>query len=732
MKTNRTLLKIAGISYCLSGCLLLDFPIIGILVIIAGVFLYIESSQPSTHIYENRKLLYLIAILGIFNLFGSIIIFIITPSISKEEKKNKINAPPEVGISKDKKKIDLLLKLGVGMVFLSSFFLSTTSWQFVTNNIKVISLIILGIVFLLLSFITEKSLKLYKSSYLYWLLSMSLFTFSVVSILYFEILGSSITFFNSNKMLAYSIVCFITAILLTLTYLKYTKKSNLYLCYIAITISLYCLLTNLHFSLATNISLIALIVMLLNIVIHKKDTFYYFSKTISYILFILLVKYQSISMPELITSSIITLINLNYLTFLYKDDDEPILSVICSYILILGICHGIDFIMPLYNLIVALLLGLYTILIGSNYIKVKDSTKYFSYFIYSVLLIIISISAIFGTDINYLGSSIVVVLIFGLINIMIKFGLFNMVKWKNAYYTEVFILLLFVSAVLKSLASQFDFAYIFATSSIIFSIIHATVKDKLTHRIYGIFIPIILLIAIILCTRFMHIFAIIMIVPASLYYFVITYIKYKDNLLDKIKLIVSYVLLLSSITFPFAIHNILNLDIIIPVCLILFLSFFISFSLNDKLLKKATYLYITIPLSTIIRNYNYADIEAIIATNAIFLYLIVSIINLIIKNKQAKNILIISIVIILLLPLLSYTDVFISIYIGIVGLLMILLNINKDEYSKVFTAGIIITIINIIHSLKDIWLQLPAWLYLLVGGLLIIICSLLKEIRHKN
>ena len=57
----------------------------------------------------------------------------------------------------------------------------------------------------------------------------------------------------------------------------------------------------------------------------------------------------------------------------------------------------------------------------------------------------------------------------------------------------------------------------------------------------------------------------------------------------------------------------------------------------------------------------------------------------------------------------------------------------KDkELGTLFPTGIIITIANIIYQLNQLWGEIPFWLYLLIGGLSIIVFVTYKELRKNK
>ena len=56
----------------------------------------------------------------------------------------------------------------------------------------------------------------------------------------------------------------------------------------------------------------------------------------------------------------------------------------------------------------------------------------------------------------------------------------------------------------------------------------------------------------------------------------------------------------------------------------------------------------------------------------------------------------------------------------------------KNEFKAFFKGGIIITVVNIIYQLRNLWEQIPFWLYLLVGGLALIGFVTYKEMNNKK
>ena len=155
MEKNNNLLKIAGILNILEGtlfCINNSVTVVGLLIIALGVLLINIAKMPIEEQYENRVLMLILSIIQIpYNLLSAILLFIVWDSVVNYKKQiNGINAPPEEKeqINPEVKKIDLLLKLGVGMVFISGVIFATSSWDFISNGFKIIILLLFGALFL--------------------------------------------------------------------------------------------------------------------------------------------------------------------------------------------------------------------------------------------------------------------------------------------------------------------------------------------------------------------------------------------------------------------------------------------------------------------------------------------------------------------------------------------------------------------------------------------------------
>lgn len=142
-----------------------------------------------------------------------------------EVKKNPVNNTPETN------KINSLLKLGLFLILLSGILFATTSWNNISVTFKSFFLVFFGTVFLVLSYFTEKKLKLKTTSFVYSLLSISFYFFTWVYLCCFKVFGDILSFRGLGLNLTLSISCLIINILLLYIYSRFNYKSLLYVIY---------------------------------------------------------------------------------------------------------------------------------------------------------------------------------------------------------------------------------------------------------------------------------------------------------------------------------------------------------------------------------------------------------------------------------------------------------------------------------------------------------------------
>ena len=721
MEKAKKYLKISGIINCIIGLLLFTIPLYGIAMVGVGIFLYALSQESAKDIHDSKTILLVAAIVLIpFNFVTSILLFLTFSELKGIKVDiNGQNAPNE---DKEAKKIDILLKLGVGMVFLSGILFATTTWTIISDLTKAIALLVAGTLFLALSLFTEKKLKLKKSSYMYWMLSMAFYILTIVGLLYLGVYSSYLTYNGSGSDLAYCITFLSIAGFSYATYLKYTKRYFAFAAYAGIFAALYNVLTFLSFEPLLNICILSLIVLALNIVTSKENILHKFTNIVSYLLFVpIFVSFNDANEYITLLACIANIINVNYLMYQKEDFKVPVINIIITYILsFIGILNlGIDN----TGIILGAFLSIYTLMINFNVLTDNQSLKDVNYIFYGIASII---AFVIITDSSiYLALSYA--LVFLLINTITKFKIFNCPKCSSSNFFELVGLLSIVYSFFVIFKYEAYFNYLLIIANLLYCIVHSITKDEKAKNLYKVIIMACNIINILTNLVGTERFAGGLIVLSSLYMLIYSFIEEK-----KFDINFNYIVFLSSVFFPFVATNVLEFNqLSVAVIFILFMAL-INIVVKNENIKKISYIYTVLPLIVVINYFDQDYIIKEVCYSLLTLYATFLIIKLFIKNKSTINLVAIIGTVLALLPIIFVTDVTVGIYIGVVGILLIIIGYSVDEFSPIFKLGIIVTIINIIIQLLELWKQIPFWLYLLIVGLGIIGFVMYREIKKSK
>lgn len=138
---------IASLAFLTTGVTV--YPII--LTILSVIYITLGESQEN--LYEKKSLIILLAIITLFiNPISGIILLIGQDKIPKEIKNDN-----KKKLTKEEKKTITLLNLGVGLVGLSGIILTTTNWNIMSDIVKISIIILISLLFMGLSIISEKN-----------------------------------------------------------------------------------------------------------------------------------------------------------------------------------------------------------------------------------------------------------------------------------------------------------------------------------------------------------------------------------------------------------------------------------------------------------------------------------------------------------------------------------------------------------------------------------------------
>lgn len=738
MDSVRKNLKIAGTINIIFGIITLPIIIYSAFMIITGIILHSLSTKTENEIIDSRKKLIALAIICIpLNLVTSIILFASIDKIKLYEKvANGINAPPEgkkVIIKKkvidpEVKKIDILLKLGVGMVFVSGILFATTTWSFISDITKAIVLIMLGMLFLGLSRFSEKKLKLYNTTFMYWILSMSFFLLTIVGMLYFGIAGEYLTYGGEGHLLAKAITLFTIAGLSFSTYLKFSNKTFIYATYTGVLFTLTTVMAHLNVPNMLIILTISAIILLINILSTKETTLFKFSNCVSYVMIIFIFK-QMFTENRLIIfiTCLFNIINLSYLTMFNKDNEKSIISLIMSNILLLIGIYNLDLSNGIDSIIIFLITSAHVLLIKFKLIDINKKYDNCNYIAYSIIYLITCFATTSCSEIIPLLIS----LAYMLINYVSSKEINDSKILKISMFLEPLSIFIFTGFLLDQKIFNLDtnIATIFVATTIISCIIHYLTKNSLRKKIY---LPTIIIEILLFYCAFIfdnNEYQLIIILLPNIYNLFATL---KNNNKTEFQRAVSYIVLLYGIYNILTITNIFDINTIISSIIFIWILAIILYLSSDNIIKKVTYFAISLPIFDIIDELSFDYNLRQIMISILILYITFVVVRIICKNDNSKNILGVIGIIVSTLDIIFTTDLIVGLYIGLLGIAVTMLGYYKKEFKSFFITGIIITVVNIFIQLSELWEKIPFWLYLLVVGLGLIFFVTYKEMKKMN
>jgi len=163
---------------------------------------------------------------------------------SQQNTKEQIIAKKDSGVST----INIVLIVGVVFIVLAGIIFATTTWQSLPNLFRTIIIFSVTALFFGVSLLTEKQLKLEKTSIAFYFLGSIFLPICIISAGFFKLFGSWLSLFGDGK---YLLLLFASILLGGAGFIgtqKYKLKSFAYTFYTCITISFICLLKQMYFN----------------------------------------------------------------------------------------------------------------------------------------------------------------------------------------------------------------------------------------------------------------------------------------------------------------------------------------------------------------------------------------------------------------------------------------------------------------------------------------------------
>ena len=655
------------------------------LIIISAIYLsYAEK------VILNKTLINLV-----LNPLSGIIMLVNTDKISNEKLEK---------IKKEKQKIETPLDLGAGLICLSGIILVTTNLEIINNLSKTLLLFLIGLMFIILSKIFEEKIKIKTLTKRYYMLGNVFIILSIIANGYLEVTSHWFSYNGEGSDLYIAFTSIIIALLSQISHKKYEQEMYKYIAYMGIIISIIFILTQLKISLELILIIVNIILLIINIRKQEKNKEY--EKYITFaaeIISIYLIGYST-NIIEPTVLGIISTINLFLVTLKNKKIEGIIGTILINIITIITISN-IDTNYQTISIILAIIYSMYYLL---NIIKIENTT--FKTMMNISTNIVLGILLILNIEENIILTSIALLTsITSFINYHKK-----TIKYENILLSaKITILGLSIIALLDKNLINVDYILTALYLSALLVYLKTTEKAKKISKIVFY-----ILMGISVLTNDSNIITSIIGIITTIIFFI----------LEKNK--ASYIALLITIFMSFTYTNILNTTTLINGILILFIYILLTLLVNkDNKINKISYLSITLPLITIISDINCpTDIQEIIK-NLIGMYIMLLINIFVLKKDKDRNIAITAISAIILINIIFTESWMIGLYVGFIGLIMIITGIIKKEYKAVYIEGIIITLINLLYQFKNIFTELPLWLYIFLSGIIIIGVVTYKAIK---
>lgn len=717
---------------------------------------------------KKRNLLLGMAILSIFqNIISAILLFVAyddlgriikNNSFNKEEKQIKNETKPEkVMVEKPKKekvspelrKIDILAKLGVGLVVLSGIILSTSENNLFASNIsKPIMMALLFGLFRVLYHVFDKKIVIKSSSILYYYLSHVFFVLVFISIGYFEIFGYDLSFFGGCSKLMYAIVLLSFAFSVATINNRFPRILLGEVAFLSVIAAL--VLTMSQFELeSTHIYGILLIITMFlymnkeklnKCIINANDLVFALISIISLLTF--LVNEDLVVFELLLSIYVVVLLRQRVVTNdRWSSVARWIIPIITNIIILMTIVHASTdcslgtnselFITPtVFNYRLIAIISL--LISGGLFIRGKDKETVYSG-IFSSLILSLIISLTMNSYEYSMVGVLASIIIFSYVTVILKIAQKKPIR-SLCFITQFISLLLFsISGVLfyinNGINATLDTTiYVYIIFVTILNMFEKNVFNeyKIQSTIYYITIIGLLGLNVLFMTEHGIIYNALMIALLFAY-------RKHSSIHEDNKFMFNYLFVLCVYLNVFNILITYTTVMVTNLIMLIGLLVFAYYSSEDKKISFLSIMFAYIPYLYLIGELDLELVQFDLLTRIplIILTFILSRKLLDLNNKTANELEIV----LLGAVFVSYmfeVNVALGISTFLIALIMIYIGFRFEKYNSLFIVGIGVTILNIIVQLSDFWASVPLPVYLLLSGLAIIGYVTYKEITKNK
>lgn len=630
------------------------------------------------------------------------------------------------------RKIDILLKLGVVMVFIAGFVFATTGWYSLNSIIKLFIFFVVSCLFIGLSIFSEKKIKIKSTIYLYWILGMAFLFMIFLAMGYSSIFGYYFSLLGPGSLLYCAFCGIIFSILAFVTYFKFKEK--LFLNFVYSALVLVIVFMGQHFKLGIE-EILLLLVPIFTIInlfnIDKESDFYtlsIFSKMIIFVLGVIFVAFIGAYTNSLavLPLSLLFIFNMYYYIYRNKESDINLFASFIGYVLIipsLVLLAKED--VTLWVLITSFYVTLmYLLSLLFNNKNLKNSSLIIADVI-TILVFIISLNGSFWVPLVVAFLSLVVCIICSFIDVL------------DDYDIEIFVHPVKISMLIYGIIHLVNHfhelssygGYWLCTTLLFYILVYCLSRKERLTNIYEKFSVVAVILCLLFTTLIQNLFiSLIIFVGILLFYAEVNWIKKRSVEFKNF----IFILLLANILFSIraieiAIVGVTTDFVFSSIVSILAFVLVGMFHRKDNVKLNMSLFAVLVPFAMLIEAYN--SIEwAVIVLPSIFTYYLTFILSRIVdeSTKDFIGYLGYSIAFLMVIFTSNYYALAYSFILIIISLLLGYLDKN---FNALFRVSVVSLVLIILYQLKSFWSLIPAWLYLLVFGLILIIFATYKQLK---
>lgn len=641
------------------------------------------------------------------------------------------------------RKVDILLKLGVAMVFIAGFVFATTGWYSLSSIIKIFIFLIVAVLLIWLSKFCEEKIKIKSTIYLYWILGMAFIFLIFLTIGYSELFGNYFSLLGTGKLLYMGFCSLVLSVLGVVTYYNFKDKFFLQIVYSGILVAVVFVAEHLGLVVEEILVLLLPIFTMIKFIKMNKEKDIYtlsiFSDILICILGIVFLCFIG-SYTNLLAVVVLSALFIFNIYSYVRDDSESDLSVFAA---------GLSYLFTIPSLI--LILGnnttgwvlfttcfvtfLYLISLLFNSKKLKNSSLITADII-TILVFVISTNGPVWVPLAVSALSILICIVCTVIDVL------------DDYDFEVFVHPIKISMLLFGiiflLNSWFGFdnvlGYWLCSTLLTYILIYSLSKKKLLIDIYEKFSVVAIIIALIFTTTIPNlIISVVIFVSVILFYADVNWAK---NSTYEFKNCVFVLLLINILVSSYAIENSLFTLAALEYSNYFFANivsivFFILVGLfhkEDELKLNVSLLAVIIPFIALIETDMDIEWVSVILPSIFTYYLTFVLTARIIKDNSANNLVgYIGYALAFILVIFS-TDYYVLAFSFILLIISLLLGYLDKNFDALFKVSVLALVVEIFYQLKEFWTLIPAWLYLLVVGIALIVMATYKQLQmvEKN